>query len=417
MHTVTPARAADATRHTPEPARAATDRRSEFEHDRARIIHAAAFRRLQGKTQVFGIYEGDFFRTRLTHSLEVAQVAKGIALAHGADPDLVEAVCLAHDLGHPPFGHNGERTLHELMRPYGGFEGNAQTFRILTYLEQKHADYMGLNLTYQTLDGVLKYKTCIDASAIAANAPRQPVKGFYAWDRNLVETITQRTGSGDGPSFEGQIMDVADDIAYSVHDLEDSLKAGLLTTADLRRKPPRHVVAAVNAKLTAWERTVDEAAVHDELAGIADRLEQLEQRSVRAGRKMLTRDLIHAFANTVAVQPHGSIDTDFANRLRIEALKAFELYKVIDNPRVTTLGHKGKEVLQRLFAVLDQGRESVGLFPEDHGEHYEKALLDRDETARKRVICDFLAGMTDSYAMRFYSRLFVPGEGSFYEML
>ena len=137
---------------------------------------------MQGKTQVFGIYEGDFFRTRLTHSLEVAQIAKGIALTLGADPDLVEAVCLAHDLGHPPFGHNGERTLHALMRAHGGFEGNAQTLRILTYLEHKHADYAGLNLTYQTLDGILKYKTCIDASAIA-NAPQGLVKGFYAADR------------------------------------------------------------------------------------------------------------------------------------------------------------------------------------------------------------------------------------------
>ena len=416
---MTPAHASDAVRHTPEPGRAATDRRSEFEHDRARIIHSAAFRRLQGKTQVFGIYEGDFFRTRLTHSLEVAQIAKGIALALGADPDLVEAVCLAHDLGHPPFGHNGERTLHALMRAHGGFEGNAQTLRILTYLEQKHADYAGLNLTYQTLDGVLKYKTCIDSTAIA-NAPQSPVKGFYTWDRQLVETIVQQTGSGQQRSVECQILDVADDIAYSVHDLEDSLKAGLLTQADLRRLPPARVVRDVNAQLTVWGRTVNEGTVHMELAQIADRLEQLEQRSLRAGRKMLTRDLIHEFVSPVAHQSHGDhehIDTDFSNRVRIEALKAFESYKVINNPRVTTLSHKGKEVLRRLFAVLDQGQESIGLFPEDHGEHYEKALLNGDETARKRVICDFLAGMTDSYALRFYSRLFVPGEGSFYEML
>ncbi|MGH7965508.1 MAG: dGTP triphosphohydrolase [Candidatus Binatia bacterium] len=411
-----PARVTDACRRTPESKGTEIDRRSEFERDRARIIHAAAFRRLQGKTQVFGVYEGDFFRTRLTHSLEVAQIAKGIALVLGADTDLVEAVCLAHDLGHPPFGHTGEYTLHALMREYGGFEGNAQTLRILTRLERKHDAYEGLNLTYQTLDGVLKYKTCIDAAALAA-ATDGPVKGFYACDRDLVEAIVAYTGSGLERSFECQIMDVADDIAYSVHDLEDSLKAGLITIADFRRVPPQRVIHDVNTKLAPLGRTVSEEMIRTELIRIADRLEQLERISHRAARKMLTRDLIHEFASAVSLQPDGRIDAEFPSRVRIEVLKAFESYKVIYNPRVTTLGHKGKEVLRRLFAVLDQGRESLGLFPEDCGEDYERALLDGNEAARKRVICDFLAGMTDSYAMRFYSRLFLPGEGSFYEML
>lgn len=411
-----PAHVAQARRHTPEQPHAGTDCRSEFERDRARIIHAAAFRRLQGKTQVFGVYEGDFFRTRLTHSLEVSQIAKGTALALGADTDLVEAVCLAHDLGHPPFGHTGEYVLHELMRNHGGFEGNAQTFRILTRLERKHSAYEGLNLTYQTLDGVLKYKACINAATIAASL-NGPVKGFYAEDRELIETVVTVTGNGYERSFECQIMDVADDIAYSVHDLEDSLKAGLITFTDFRRPPHPRVVRAVNEKLAPLTLCVSDEQIQTELHVIADRLEALEKTAGRAARKMLTRDLIHEFASAVGIQPPGRVDVEPQARIRIEILKAFESYKVIHNPRVTTLGHKGKEVLRRLFAVLDQGHESIGLFPEDHGEDYERALLDGNETTRKRVICDFLAGMTDSYAMRFYSRLFMPGEGSFYEML
>jgi dGTPase len=411
-----PARVADAIRHTPEPSGHGPDRRSEFERDRARIIHSAAFRRLQGKTQVFGVYEGDFFRTRLTHSLEVAQIAKGITLNLGADTDLVEAICLAHDLGHPPFGHTGETVLHELMREHGGFEGNAQTLRILTRLEQKHHTYTGLNLTYQTLDGVLKYKTCIDEVALAA-ATEGPVKGFYADDQPLVEAIIQRTGTGQQRSFECQIMDVADNIAYSVHDLEDSLKAGLITVADFRRLPPERVVRDANLKLATTRNTLSEAAIHRELLQIADRLEALERTAGKAARKMLTRDLIHEFASSVTIQSNEQIDAALPSRVRIEILKAFESYHVICNPRVTSLGYKGKEVLRRLFAALDQGRESIGLLPEEYGEEYERALADDNETTRKRIICDFLANMTDSYAMRFYSRLFIPGQGSFYEML
>lgn len=410
------ARPSHAPRHTPEPPRPANDRRSEFEHDRARIIHSAAFRRLQGKTQVFGVYEGDFFRTRLTHSLEVAQIAKGIGLSLGADTDLVETVCLAHDLGHPPFGHAGERLLHDHMRDYGGFETNAQTFRIVTQLEHKHTAYTGLNLTYSSLDGLLKYKTCINAQALASSG-REPIRGYYTADRDLVEAVTRSTGSGQQRSLECQIMDVADDIAYSVHDLEDSLQAGLITVADFHRFPAQRLVPKVNATLTAWRRTTDVETVQAVLAQIAAQLESLEHTAGRAAHKMLTRDLIYAFTSTVDVQPAGRIDAAFSERVRIEVLKAFESQKVIRNPRVNTLSYKGQEVLARLFRVLDQGHESVGLLPEEQGEHYQRALGEGDEPARKRVICDFLSSMTDSYAMRFYSRLFVPGEGSFYEML
>ncbi len=302
------------------------------------------------------------------------------------------------------------------MRAHGGFEGNAQTLRIVTLLEHKHADYAGLNLAYQTLDGMLKYKTCIDATAIA-NAPQIWSKAFTPKTAPSSRPSSARPAAGGSAALSARSWTWRTISPIPVHDLEDSLKAGLLSPADLRRLPPARVVRAVNTKLAAWGRTATESTVHNELAQIADRLEQLEQRSLRAGRKMLTRDLIHEFVSPVACQSHGLIDTDFPNRVRIEALKAFESYKVINNPRVTTLSHKGKEVLRRLFAVLDQGQESIGLFPEDHGEHYENALLNGDEAARKRVICDFLAGMTDSYALRFYSRLFVPGEGSFYEML
>ena len=410
------ARPSHARRHTPEPSRPANDHRSEFEHDRARIIHSAAFRRLQGKTQVFGVYEGDFFRTRLTHSLEVAQIAKGIALALGADTDLVETICLAHDLGHAPFGHAGERLLHDHMRPYGGFEGNAQTFRIVTQLEHKHTAYPGLNLTYPSLDGLLKYKTCLSAGELLPSG-HEPVKGYYTEDRELVEAVTRLTGSGQQRSPECQIMDVADDIAYSVHDIEDSLQAGLITLADFHRFPARRLLPAVNAALGTWRRTVDAETVGSVLAHIATQLDALEHTADRAAHKMLTRDLISAFASTVEVQPTGRIDAVFSERVRIEVLKAFESQKVIRNPRVATLGYKGQTVLARLFEVLDQGRESLGLLPEEQAERYQRALGEGDEAGRKRVVCDFLASMTDSSAMRFYSRLFVPGQGSFSDML
>ena len=198
------------------------DERSEFERDRSRIIHSSAFRRLQGKTQVFTAGEGDFLRTRLTHSLEVAQIGKGLARRLGANPELVEAISLLHDIGHPPFGHAGEDELKRLMKPYGGFEANAQNIRVVTRLESKSTDCNGLNLTRAVIDGQMKYKQTMSENLD---------KFVYTDDLDIVrwasqEAIESIKGVGlSSRSFECEIMEWADDVAYAVHDLEDSIHA------------------------------------------------------------------------------------------------------------------------------------------------------------------------------------------------
>ena len=216
----------DEERLYPEEEKVADDREA-FERDRGRIIHSAAFRRLQGKTQVFGVRYGDFFRTRLTHSLEVAQIGKALAVRLGADPTLVEAICLAHDIGHPPFGHYGEQVLRTRMAEHGNFEANAQNLRVLTQLEVKSDRYTGLNLTRSVLDGLLKYK------AIHGSRPGLR-KSCYAEDAPLLEWVCEH-GSLEERSFECQIMNWADDVAYSAHDLEDGIHVGMITVHHLRR--------------------------------------------------------------------------------------------------------------------------------------------------------------------------------------
>jgi dGTPase len=216
---------ADVERFVPEPPKQAA--RTPFERDRARIVHSSALRRLGAKTQVLGAGSGDFVRTRLTHSLEVAQVGRGLGKALGCDPDVVDAACLAHDLGHPPFGHNGERALDEAARDIGGFEGNAQTLRLLTRLEPKSVDpvtgaSVGLNLTRAVLDASVKYPW--RESEAPKRADGQPTRKFGVYEDDLDVFTWLRDGApARAPSFEAQVMDIADDIAYSVHDVEDSI--------------------------------------------------------------------------------------------------------------------------------------------------------------------------------------------------
>lgn len=214
-----------------EPARSEGDERSPFERDRSRIIHSAAFRNLQGKTQIFEPHSADFMRTRLTHSIEVAQIGRGLAKRFGVPGSLVETACLAHDLGHPPFGHTGEAVLNERMEKHGGFEGNAQTFRILTRLEPKHKDYDGLDLCRASILAVLKYpyernERTKDHKFLYLDDTRGDVTGwlYEGTDQELIDTPNPRPPR----TLPCQLMDWADDIAYSVHDLEDGIASGLL---------------------------------------------------------------------------------------------------------------------------------------------------------------------------------------------
>lgn len=398
------------------------DEREEFERDRARIIHSAAFRRLQGKTQVFGVRYGDFFRTRLTHSLEVAQIGKGLAFRLGVDPTLVEAICLAHDIGHPPFGHYGEQVLRVGIAEHGGFEANAQNLRVLTQLEVKSDRYMGLNLTRSVLDGLLKYKAVLGSQSGLS-------KFCYADDAPLLEWVCQ-DGSLEERSFECQIMNWADDVAYSAHDLEDGIHVGMISLQHLRR--PRNQDAVIQrVREGAEERghawSADE--VVRELDWLAARLVELESlptpRRVRAALKDLTSRLINEFVRCAQGAPrlgwterqseryrYGLMVPDAQER-RCEVLKQVAFVLVFAEPRVTTLAHRARHMVDRLFAVF-QGEENGAMYPLEFQDMFAAA---RNDTERRRVACDYIATMTDFQAERAYQRLFVPGYESILEPL
>jgi len=392
--------ASDCARQYPEP-RKDDEERGNFEIDRARIIHSAAFRRLQGKTQVFVSGSGDFFRTRLTHSLEAAQIGKGLALRLGTQPDLVEASCLAHDLGHPPFGHTGEAALHACMQKYGGFEGNAQNLRILSRLSTKFIERDGLNLCRATLDSILKYKTPF-APAVK--------KFYYSDDQALVEWACEG-GSLSEKSFECQIMDWADEIAYSVHDLEDGMKAGMITSHRLLNSPHIH-------------DTLDDAHLEWMLAQIRFVEEQSGERSRKAARKELTSRLIHDFVratqrherevpSTTSERYRYRLLVDPLQRERCRVLKHVMFRLIVEDARVATLESKAERLVQALFQVFSNLEDRTAfLFPDDFREQWERS----DEAGKIRIACDYIAGMTDDYAERIYARLFLPQAGSIYSL-
>lgn len=431
--------------------------RSPFRRDFGRLLHSPAFRRLQGKTQLFPGHETDFFRNRLTHSLEVAQIAKGIAQQINAknpafkkrkiDLDLVEFAGLAHDLGHPPFGHNGEHALDDCMKKYGGFEGNAQTLRILSRLEKKiqapvgPSDdicgitaegvdrRLGLNLTYRSLAAVLKYDKPIP---LRRKKDASLEKGYYESEKALVDKIKEHVGAPKGiakfKTIECQIMDIADDIAYSTYDLEDAMKGGFSHPMQLLAKVgDESLLMRLHEKVAKEVSKVTREEVFGALTdlfmlngGEAPALEQYTTSKMIATdakmRSEFTSELIGRFMRGVSAIPKAGADIRFSEidvtreiRIKIESLKHLNFLLMIMSPRLKVVEYRGYEVVRTIFETLDS-EEGHLLLPDDLQMMYGR-LTDTD--SKKRLICDFVAGMTDRYAVEFYSRLCESGASIF----
>jgi len=362
--------------------------RGPYQRDRDRIIHSTAFRRLKHKTQVFVFHEGDHYRTRLTHSIEVAQIARAIARAVGLDEDLAEALALAHDLGHTPFGHAGEEALDEAMRPWGGFDHNVQTFRILTVLERRYAAFDGLNLTWEMLEGIVKHNgPLVGPGATAKNQARDTAAAFADF---CVRQVDLRLDTW--PSAEAQVAALADDIAYNNHDIDDGLRAELFAIADMDEAPlAGPIFARVAHQHPGLEasRLIHEAVRHiinemvtDLVSETKRRIEAAQPQSADAVR-MLGKPLV-AFSD--AMEGH--------NR----ALKRFLFQHMYRHERVNRMTERARVVVATLFALY---HDQPALLP---GEW--RGLTDgRDEAGAMRVIADYIAGMTDRYALQEHARL------------
>jgi dGTPase len=341
--------------------------RTAFQRDRDRILHTTAFRRLEYKTQVFIIHEGDYYRTRLTHTLEVAQIGRTVARALGANEDLEEAICLAHDLGHAPFGHSGEVALARLMKDHGSFDHNRQSLRIVTELEERYPDFPGLNLTWEVREGVVKHESEYDISDAADYNP--DLRG----------------------SLEAQIANAADELAYSAHDLDDGLRSGMITPLMLEG-------------ITLWEILAESVGWHgpvlDDLA---------RHRLIRRLIGLEVSDLITTTAQTLRESgvrsfeelqrlPYNVIGYSEDMHRRNRQLKDFLYANMYRHHRVVRMAVKAERIITDLFTAY----------------HAESAMLPRhvqgwiEERGLERTICDYIAGMTDRYALQEHDKLFDP---------
>lgn len=405
--------------------RASDDYRTPFQIDRDRVLHTDAFRKLQSKTQVFWSGEYDFYRTRLTHSLEVAQIGRALcqwllrssdelAPDFAIDSDLVEAICLSHDLGHPPFGHAGERSLNYFMAPYGGFEGNAQTLRLLTetiFTERQK----GMNPSRAFADGVLKYKSLWGELCSGGQVPKNhfiydPQHRFLDWVMDGADFPPELTPGKERDSFksiECQVMDWADDTAYSLNDLADGVRAGFLTG-------DRVLEWAEKNEVPADEKSPVGRLVEAIRGGRIDGFIGSQiGRFVRAASLVSDVNLLSGQSNRyrfrLVVNPKIEKECDVFKKLSFEVVFLTAALKQLE--------HKGSYMLRRLWEVLEtryvKGEcidgQDFQLLPETIARQIEAA---DDERHRARLVCDYLAGLTDGLAARLYKRLFAPGYGS-----
>lgn len=428
------------------------DHRDPFQRDRARILHSAAFRRLQSKTQVMGSGQSDFYRTRLTHSLEAAQIGSGITAQlrckfpdlcqklFPATDSLVEAICLAHDIGHPPFGHGGEVALNYMMREHGGFEGNGQTFRIVARLEPFSENH-GMNLSRRTLLGLLKYpqtlnllnnpgnSTSIDNFRQLKASEWHPPKGLYLDDQDIVEWLLSPLSSADKALFQSvniqennhhrtqfksldcSIMELADDIAYGIHDLEDAIVTGVVNQHDFND----HVIDKLLTLNDSWLSTYCQSLT----CKLFSEQHYLQKDAIGG----LVNYLITAVELTDLNKDNSDINFQepllqynaTLPKVTMQALKIFKdfVYNfVIKQTNIQRLEYRGQQIVMELFQALSS--DPLRLLPSNSAKRWQQAI-DNNENAY-RIIADYIAGMTDDYATRLYQTLFTPNTSTNYHL-
>jgi len=352
-----------------------------YQRDRDRIIHSSAFRRLKHKTQVFVQHEGDYFRTRLTHSLEVAQIARSVARLLAVDEDLAEAVALAHDLGHTPFGHAGEEALNAATAQFGGFDHNAHALKLVTQLEHRYADFDGLNLTWETLEGLVKHN-----GPLAGR--RGPLPGpIVSFDRRWPLALDT------WPGIEAQIAAIADDIAYVNHDIDDGLRANLFSVDDLKAAPLVgrfvHEIAAAYGTLEA-SRLIGEIVRRLMSAMVVDLVSETRARLAESGAGSAAE--VRSAGRAIAAFSGGMTEN-------VAALKGFLFSHMYRHPRVVQSMESAKQVVAQLFTAFTS---QPALLPED----WRKLCEDSAEAARVSVVRDYIAGMTDRFALLEHRRIF-----------
>ena len=351
-----------------------SDTRSEYQRDRDRILHSAAFRRLKHKTQVFVSHEGDHYRTRLTHSLEVSQIARSICRVFGLNEDLAETLSIAHDIGHPPFGHAGEDALRSLMNEHEGFDHNDQAIRIVHLLEKKYFDFDGLNLTWETLEGLVKHN-----GPIEGNAPPTILKLSNEFDLEL----------GEYSSLEAQIASISDDIAYNNHDIDDGLRAGFFTFNELRELP---LIGNIVDRLPRNFETRDIQRINNEIT--------------RRSTNLMISDIIINIKKNIELEQVTNLRqirslkkpiVNFSNEMKsnVESVRNFLSERMYSHESIIDMSKNAHQIVTFLYNFLINA---------DHRTLNElKIDLNRDDS-KNRIVCDFIAGMTDNYARTIYEK-------------